>query len=225
MKSYVLLSEKNWHDSLFKNLSKNVNGEWHRIKEKKDFNLTNLSVLQPDIIFIPHWSYIIPENIFGKYECIVFHMTDLPYGRGGSPLQNLIVAGNTKTKISAIKVSKGIDEGPIYCKEDLDLSGTAKDIFLRMVPIIESMIIKIISSEILPQDQVGEVVTFKRRTPADSCVTEIDSLDKLYDVIRMLDCEGYPAAYMENEHFKFEFSGTSKMDNQTLLANVRIIKK
>lgn len=225
MKSYVLLSEKKWHDSLFKKLSESENGKWHRIKEKKDFNLNNLSVLQPDIIFIPHWSYIIPESIFEKYECIVFHMTDLPYGRGGSPLQNLILAGNKKTKISALRVSKGIDEGPVYCKEDLDLSGTANDIFLRMIPIIESMINKITSMEIHPQDQIGEVVTFKRRTPADSRIDDINSLEKLYDVIRMLDCEGYPAAFMENEHFRFEFTKTSKTNNHTLLADVRIIKK
>jgi methionyl-tRNA formyltransferase len=225
MKSYVLLSEKKWHDSLFQKLSGTVNGKWHRIKEKKDFNLTNLSVLQPDIIFIPHWSYIIPESIFEKYECIVFHMTDLPYGRGGSPLQNLILEGNTKTKISAIRVTKGIDEGPIYCKEDIDLSGTARDIFLRMIPVIESMIVKIVTSEIIPQVQKGKVINFKRRTPADSRIDNINSIDKLYDVIRMLDCEGYPAAFLENEHFRFEFTATSKIDKHSLLADVRIIKK
>ena len=30
-------------------------------------------------------------------------MTDLPYGRGGSPLQNLIIRGFESTKISAIE--------------------------------------------------------------------------------------------------------------------------
>ena len=39
-------------------------------------------------------------------------MTDLPFGRGGTPLQNLIVKGFDKTKISALKVTKGIDAGP-----------------------------------------------------------------------------------------------------------------
>ena len=44
-------------------------------------------------------------------------MTDLPFGRGGSPLQNLIVRGFEETMTSAIKVTKGIDTGDIYLKE------------------------------------------------------------------------------------------------------------
>ena len=51
----------------------------------------------------------IPTEIFTSFECIVFHMTDLPYGRGGSPLQNLIVRGHKKTKVSALKVVKEVD--------------------------------------------------------------------------------------------------------------------
>ena len=44
-------------------------------------------------------------------------MTDLPFGRGGSPLQNLIVRGYKSTKLTAIKVQSGIDTGDIYLKK------------------------------------------------------------------------------------------------------------
>ena len=44
-------------------------------------------------------------------------MTDLPYGRGGSPLQNLIANKIYDTKISAIRAEGGIDTGRIYLKE------------------------------------------------------------------------------------------------------------
>ena len=46
-------------------------------------------------------------------------MTDLPYGRGGSPLQNLIARGFLETKISAILVEKQLDAGPVYLKMEL----------------------------------------------------------------------------------------------------------
>ena len=45
-----------------------------------------------------------PSEIIRNYECICFHETDLPFGRGGSPIQNLIVRGFKTTKISAIKM-------------------------------------------------------------------------------------------------------------------------
>jgi len=38
-------------------------------------------------------------------------MTDLSYGRGGSPLQNLIVRGYKDTMISALWIEKELDSG------------------------------------------------------------------------------------------------------------------
>ena len=63
-------------------------------------------------------------------------MGDLPFGRGGSPLQNLIVRGFKETKISAVKAVKNIDGGPIYMKRKLSLTGTAQAIYERASGII-----------------------------------------------------------------------------------------
>ena len=126
-KTYIILSEKYWNQDLVDKLSKkNGNTNWVIINNRLDFNITNLESISPVKIFIPHWSYIISEEIFQKFECVVFHMTDLPFGRGGSPLQNLIVLGKEKTKISALKVVEELDAGPIYLKKDLSLNGTDK---------------------------------------------------------------------------------------------------
>ena len=56
-------------------------------------------------------------------------MTDLPFGRGGSPLQNLITRGISKTKISALRCNEEIDAGPIYLKRPLSLHGSAEEIY------------------------------------------------------------------------------------------------
>lgn len=198
--------------------------EWILIEKIEDFALKNFSIIKPDFIFVTHWSYIIPEEIFNKYECIVFHMTDLPYGRGGSPLQNLIVRGKTQTKISALRVIKEIDAGDIYLKKDLSLYGTAEEIFIRANHIIGLMIEKIIKEKIKPVPQKGEVTKFKRRNPKMSNIKNIKDLEKLFDYIRMLDAEGYPLAFFENEYFKFEFSRAS-LKAESIIADVKIIKK
>ncbi|MBW1293894.1 formyltransferase family protein [Aquimarina litoralis] len=226
MNNFVVLSEKTWNTRLVENLKKNIpDAQWLLINNKSDFLLENLKKINPSKIFIPHWSYIIPAEIFSSFECIVFHMTDLPYGRGGSPLQNLIVRGHKKTKVSALKVVKELDAGPIYLKQELDLYGTAEEIFIRTNETIEEMIVKIVSNNLSPIEQEGEPVFFKRRKPAMSEIAQIDEIGKLYDHIRMLDAEGYPKAYFENDHFKFEFTRASLKSNNTILADVRIIKK
>lgn len=225
MSCYVLLSEKKWHDQLYSNLSNYGKSNWVRIEDKQMFTIEELDKINPQKIFIPHWSYIIPDIIYEKYQCIVFHMTDLPFGRGGSPLQNLIIRGIKNTKISAIRVVKELDAGDIYIKRDLSLEGTATEIFLRSVPIIEEMIKKIIEDDLKPSPQYGETVNFKRRKPEESNIANLSSVNDIYDYIRMLDCEGYPPAFIELEHFLIEFTNAQLENGNKLNANVRIFKK
>ena len=226
MKKIVILSEKSWHKILPVNLKKIFpDYEWILISKKDSFTLSNLKSLGPRKIFIPHWSYIIPEEIYTRFECIVFHMTDLPFGRGGSPLQNLIAKGYRNTKISAIKVEKGIDTGPVYLKKNLDLYGTAQEIFLRSTSVIKEMITKILKEDVKPLPQNGKPVIFKRRKPEEGNLQNIGSIEEFYDFIRMLDCDSYPNAFLENQNFRFEFSRATMKSDKEIIADVRIIKK
>ncbi len=210
---------------MFVNFQKQNENKWIRIFDKNDLTLEKVSKINPSIIFIPHWSHILQPEIYENYKCIVFHMTDLPFGRGGSPLQNLIERGHSETIISAIKVEEGLDTGDVYLKHPLSLEGTAEDIFMRASGIIEKMIMEIINNNPIPKKQEGEVVVFKRRKPEQSNVENLDNINQLYDFIRMLDCEGYPNAFIETKHFKIEFNKASQNTNHTLNANVRITKK
>jgi len=221
---YMIASEKKWHDNTFTQLQKCMPAEWIRINNSIDLCLEKIDKINPKYIFFLHWSYIIPSSIYEKYNCVVFHMTDLPYGRGGSPLQNLIVRGHKTTKLSAIKVQKGIDTGDIYLKKDLSLFGTAEEIFIRAGQLMVEMIQEILEKKIIPMPQDGEPLLFQRRKSEDSDMGQLISLEAIYDHIRMLDCEDYPSAFIENENFRFEFSRASFKNNK-IIADVRITKK
>lgn len=224
---FIILSEKKWHEDLFNQLKSEFNdNEWLLINKKSDFNLQLLNEFKPDKIFIPHWSYIIPDEIFNSFDCIVFHMTDLPFGRGGSPLQNLIVRGFKSTKISAIKVQSGIDTGDVYLKKSLDLTGSAQEIFQKSAIVIEEMIKEMIIKNSIPSPQTGEVVEFKRRKPEESNISELEDLENIYNYIRMLDCEGYPHAFIETKYFNVEFTNANFNESGKIItANVRIVKR
>jgi len=222
---FVILSEKKWNSSLVDSLKAKVPAEWFYITKKEDFSKEKLQAIAPQMIFIPHWSYIISQDIYEQFDCVVFHMTDLPFGRGGSPLQNLIVRGFEKTKISALKITNVVDGGDIYLKHDLSLLGTAEEILLRANAIIELMITRIINEKLVATPQVGEAVVFNRRMVQDSDISRLEKIDQVYDYIRMLDADGYPKAFYENEHFRFEFSRASLKANKEIVADVRIIQK
>lgn len=226
MKTYIILSQKTWNNNLVERLQQQFpEHKFIHISTREDFTQEHLQELNPDKVFIPHWSYIIPENIWRNFESIVFHMTDLPYGRGGSPLQNLIVRGNKETKISALRVEKGLDTGDIYMKKPLSLYGSAEEIYMRASGIIETMIEEIIQTNPKPQIQTGEPVEFKRRKAADSDISGLNDLDTIYDYIRMLDAEGYPKACLTIGDVKYEFSRVQQKADGSLMADVRISKQ
>lgn len=195
-----------------------------RFHSREEMVLENLQKINPLYIFFPHWSWIIPEDIFGQFECVVFHMTDLPYGRGGSPLQNLIVRGHKETQLSALKCISELDAGPIYLKNPLSLSGTAEEILHRSSILMEEMIVNIVRKRLVPLEQEGEIITFKRRRPEDGDITPLSTLEQVYNHVRMLDGEGYPKAFIETEYFYLEFSQVEKKDG-TLNAKVVITEK
>lgn len=226
MKTYIILSQKTWNNDLVERLQQQFpEHKFIHISTREDFTQEHLQEINPDKVFIPHWSYIIPESIWGNFECIVFHMTDLPYGRGGSPLQNLIVRGHKETKISALRVEKGLDTGDIYMKKPLSLYGSAEEIYMRASGIIETMIEEIIKTNPEPQEQTGEPVEFKRRKAADSDISGLNDLDSIYDYIRMLDAEGYPKACLTIGDVKYEFSRVQQKADGSLVADVRILKQ
>ena len=217
----IIAASSTWIDEqcYLKNLAQNCCLNF--ITHKVQLTTKNIEKYQPTYIFFPHWSHIIPAEIHQNYECIIFHMTDLPYGRGGSPLQNLIVNKVKCTKISALRCVKELDAGPIYLKKDLSLHGTAEEIYQRAGLIIMEMIKEIISKNITPTPQKGNPTVFKRRKPEESNINHISDIDSIYDYIRMLDAKGYPQAFIESEYAKFEFE-SAKLSGDEILANVKI---
>jgi methionyl-tRNA formyltransferase len=148
-------------------------------------------------------------------------MTDLPFGRGGSPLQNLIARGIYETKISALKCVEEIDAGPIYLKRHFSLHGAAEEIYIRASKIIEEMIVEIIDDSLVPYAQTGDPIYFQRRKPEQGNLLEAKSVEELFDLIRMLDAEGYPHAFMNIKGKRLEFS-RAKLSPDGILADVKI---
>lgn len=227
MESIVIATTKSWDIKNFHDLQCNFSTQYtfYIITSPDVLVYDYLQTIKPKYIFFPHWSWIIPESIYQEFQCIVFHMTDLPFGRGGSPLQNLLIQGIYKTKISALKVEKELDSGNIYLKEDLDISqGNAKDIYTRASNLIfKKMIPTLLENTIQPYVQEGNVTIFKRRIPKESNIDTLQnkSLERLYDFIRMLDAPEYPKAFIQIDTLKIEFYN-AHLNSKKLVGNFEV---
>ena len=218
----VIACSRPWCEKLAENLQRETGEKFALVGSKSELTVDTLESYEPKYVFFPHWSSIIPEEIFSRFECVIFHMTDVPYGRGGSPLQNLIIRGHKETKLTALKCVKEMDAGPVYLKESLSLLGNAEEIYMRASALIEKMIGRIISENPHPVVQKGDIVKFKRRKPEEGDWSSAKDLDQVYDMIRMLDADGYPKAFVRVGKYKLEFTRASRtLDG--VYADVKIV--
>lgn len=224
----IIATIKSWNIERAMQL-KEQNKDIHEIlvmTKKEELTLEAVENFAPDYILLPHWSYYVSEDIAKNWNCVVFHMTDLPYGRGGSPLQNLIVRGHKETKVSAIAVTEKFDAGPVYMKFPLSLEGSAQEIFVRCSDIIfKKMIPQFLNGNPVAVEQTGEPVIFKRRTKQEGELKPDMPLEQIYDYIRMLDAEGYPRAFIDFGKYELCFEQARVLEDGTSVEAKVIFKE
>lgn len=219
---YIVAAIRPWNIQTFHDVINYYPGTWHLMTDPEELTPARIKKLKPRYIFFPHWSYFVPASILEIAECVCFHETDVPFGRGGSPIQNLIVRGYKETKITALKMTQELDAGPVYLKRHLSLDGLAEEIFIRSARIVADMIKEIATTEPQPKGQKGKNVKFQRRTPEQSVIpSKLNNMDELFDHLRMLDAAEYPKAFIEHGGFRYEFSRPA-LRTGTIEADVRI---
>ena len=224
MRSIVIASSKKWFiESLETDIFSGKNLIF--IEAEEELNYENLSRINPEVVFFPHWNWRVEPKIYENFKCVLFHIAPLPSFRGGSPIQNLILSGYKQSPLSALRMTSELDAGEIYCSRMISLEGNLTQIFTRIHPEIVAMMKEILEYNLTPNPQVGDPTYCQRRTAKDNEVPigEI-SLIQFYDRIRMLDHDEYPKAYLEVGNFLIEFTD-AQLGLGKLTAKVSIFQK
>lgn len=216
----IICNSKGWF-KLDKEISSNF--EVITISKKNALNFDFISLYKPDYIFFIHWSWKVEKEIFKNFRCILFHTAPLPYGRGGSPIQNLILSGFKKSPVCAIKMEEELDSGDVYSSLNISLEGSLKEIFSRLSKVINKLILKIIKNNLVPKAQEGKIHKFKRLSYEDNEIPANVFLEKFYDFIRMVDDEDYLKSYILYGDIKIEFSN-AKYQKKSIICNCKITK-
>ena len=82
-----------------------------------------ISHLDFDFLVVSAYGKILPEWMLDAPNIapINIHFSLLPKYRGASPIQTSILNSDNKTGISIMRMSKGMDEGPIYCSYEIEI--------------------------------------------------------------------------------------------------------
>ena len=84
----------------------------------------HLLEVQPQIVITVAYGRLIPvELLHGpRFGWINLHFSLLPAYRGAAPVQWALLNGDSRTGFTIFKLDKGMDTGPFYIQEEMDIS-------------------------------------------------------------------------------------------------------
>ena len=200
----ALVGYRQWALEIYDNISNQSNLSKHeflRINSHEQFLEKDIVNFKPDYILFYGWSWIISETLINNFQCVMLHPSPLPKYRGGSPIQNQIINGETDSAVTLFLMDKGIDTGPIIQQESISLKGSLKEIFERIIEVGTRLTLCIFEDNFVLEAQDHSKATYyKRRNETESEITieELEHRDSLYlyNKIRMLQ-EPYPRAFIK----------------------------
>jgi methionyl-tRNA formyltransferase len=185
------------------------------LKKWKDLNSKNhiiyllnssKDVLSGDILFLISCTEIISKDIRNRFsKTLVIHESDLPQGRGWSPLVWQILEGSNVIPITLLEAEDKVDSGDIWNKSFVQLedhetfSEINNKIFPEKLKLMDFAIQTF--SSITPAPQSSENITYyQKRTPSDSKLDIIKSISEQFDLLRIADDVRYPCYFKFRGH-------------------------
>ena len=191
---------RGWALNIYDQLASQTDHQFLIFRSKKQYDEQVLRDFKPGMALFYGWSWLVSSEIIDEFKCIMLHPSPLPKYRGGSPLQNQIIAGEVKSAVSLFLMDDGVDTGPIVAQKRLSLEGDINDIFDRLTSIGLELTLGVLANGLnpIPQNNAG-ATSYKRRKPEESEITideiQCKTAEYLYNKIRMLQAP-YPNAFI-----------------------------
>jgi len=171
-----------------------------------------------DILFLISCLEIIKNDIRSRFKhTLVIHESDLPHGKGWSPIQWQILNGSNSIVITLLEAVDKVDSGDIWKKETVELKGheLANEINEQIFPIkldlMDFAIKNMNSVNKIVQKEISEP-HFPRRTPKESEININKSISEQFNILRVADDERYPC-FFNYKKFRYKISLT-KIDTE-----------
>jgi methionyl-tRNA formyltransferase len=120
---------------------------------------------KPDLVITIAYGQLIPEPLLDlpKHGWINVHFSTLPKWRGAAPVQWAILNGDKESGISILKLEKGMDTGPIYLMQSVQIESSERsEELLERLSILGSSLtldsLTLISDGFTPQAQSAQGV-------------------------------------------------------------------
>jgi UDP-2,4-diacetamido-2,4,6-trideoxy-beta-L-altropyranose hydrolase len=171
-----------------------------------------------DFCFYLSCGQIVPARILAQFKHnLVVHESDLPKGKGWSPLTWQIIEGKNKIPVTLFEAAEKVDSGVIYAQDWMEFHG--HELIDELREIQAKATIKLCKRFIddYPhilgdaREQVGESDYYPRRVPKDSLINPDKSISELFTLLRVADFDRYPIFFNKFDHmYKINLEKYSK---------------
>ncbi len=92
---------------------------------------------RPDAICVSAFGALIKEPLLSAYLMLNVHPSLLPRWRGAAPIERAIMAGDDRTGVSIMRVTAGLDSGPVHLQQAETIKPT--DTYGTLAPRLERL--------------------------------------------------------------------------------------
>lgn len=88
--------------------------------------INELQALKPDILIVAAYGMLLPQEVLdiAPYGAFNIHTSLLPKYRGAAPVQRALMAGDTLTGVTIIRMEAGLDTGPILLQQAISIKNS-----------------------------------------------------------------------------------------------------
>ena len=83
--------------------------------------LERIGAAQPQALAVCAFGQLIREPLLSRWPLLNVHPSLLPHWRGAAPIERAIMAGEERTGVCVMKVTEGLDSGPVALREKLPI--------------------------------------------------------------------------------------------------------
>ena len=201
MKIQILISKSSWAKDYQNKIKTKISKFTSNIKLIN--NHKNLKKNYDINVIFSYFRKIPPKYLKLSKINLIPHESDLPKGKGMSPLTWQILSGKKKIFFSLIEASSKIDSGLIYYKKEINIPKYVLFDELKKIQLNENL--KLITKFIRfyaknneapkGKKQKGRGTFFKKRSPEDSEIKINKSVLSQFNLLRSADDKNYPAFF------------------------------
>jgi methionyl-tRNA formyltransferase len=79
--------------------------------------LERIAAAEPELLCVCAYGVLVKEPLLSAYEIFNVHPSLLPRWRGAAPIERAIMAGDTETGVTIMRLTAGLDSGPVCLQE------------------------------------------------------------------------------------------------------------